>query len=445
MLYSEIIRKKRDGQVLTAEELEGFLRDYLAGTVADYQMAAFLMAVYFKGMMPSERLVLTGVLQKSGAAFPRPQREEFRKNDFWIDKHSTGGVGDKTSLLLVPLVSAVCRRLLGPGKVCVPMVSGRGLGHTGGTLDKMASVPGFRFQLSVPEAMGLLKSQGFFMMGQTEEFAPLDKRLYALRDVTATVESVPLIVSSILSKKLAESLDGLVLDVKAGNGALFESEAEAKALAVALVETAKAQGVETIALLTSMDEPLGWTIGNQVEVEESADFLLGKDREPGLEEVTLSLAAWMVHLASHRKLTFEQAHRECLLELGNKDAYGLFLQMFSAQGGSWERFLGRPAGVQTVVVAEKSGFVEKIEARSLGLLVQRWGGGRATIDSVIDPWVGVRLRKKVGDRVALGDELAVLRYPQGLALHEVRESFRETFKVGQVPVAKTKWVRGVIQ
>ena len=259
MQTQELILKKRSGLELSTEELRELLYGYLEGDVKDYQMSAWLMAVFFQGLSDRELRDWTRLMWQSGRSFARSHR-----NDFWVDKHSTGGVGDKTSLLLVPLVTAVFQSLNIDG-VRIPMVSGRGLGHTGGTLDKLESVPGFSPQISFEEADELLSSNHFFMMGQTQEMAPADRLIYALRDVTGTVESQPLIVSSIMSKKLSESLDGIVFDVKVGKGAFMKNLEQARSLAEGLRGVAKAQKLASVAAMTSMDEPLGSTIGNFVE------------------------------------------------------------------------------------------------------------------------------------------------------------------------------------
>ena len=289
MQIKELIRKKRDGGVTEPAEIDALVSGYLRGEIKDYQMTAWLMAVYFRGLSDEETSALTRCMWKSGSSFPRKHRD-----DFWIDKHSTGGVGDKTSLILVPLVIAVAHRLFGKGKLRIPMVSGRGLAHTAGTLDKLEAVPGFNSSITVDRALRLLDENDFFMMGQTPELAPADRLIYALRDVTGTVENLSLIVASIMSKKCAESLDGLIFDVKTGTGAFMPTIESAREMAGTLLSVSKAQGLEAVALISRMDEPLGFKVGHHLEVEECADFLSGR-RDKGLNEVTIRLASWMIH------------------------------------------------------------------------------------------------------------------------------------------------------
>lgn len=443
MLAKELIQKKRNGETLSPEELKFLIHGYVEGEIADYQMAAFLMAVYFKGMESPELSEWTRLMWQSGRTFPRPNRE-----DYWIDKHSTGGVGDKTSLLLVPIVAAVCERVLGHHAVRLPMVSGRGLGHTGGTLDKLESVPGFSPSLSIEQAADLLENQGFIMMGQTEDMAPADRLLYALRDVTGTVESRPLIVSSIMSKKLSENLNGIVFDVKVGRGAFMKSESDARALADGLIETARSQGVDAVAVLTRMEEPLGMKVGHLLEVEECADFLDGHTREPGLLDVTRNLAGWMIHLASRRKISVDDAKNEVEIELAGQRPLELFKKMFASQGGQWSGFervrerLSQETQL-TTWSAPDDGWVHRVDAETIGKLVGRLGGGRQSKEDKIDPLVGARVLKKVGDYVYKGDPVIEILSRDTVSSESIQDELNRAIEINSAAVNRTPWVIAV--
>lgn len=438
MQVSEIIAKKRDGKELSPTELEHFLTGYIQGEIKDYQMSAWLMAVYFQGMTDAELSTWTRLMWKSGHSFPRKN-----KNEFWIDKHSTGGVGDKTSLLLVPLVHRLCEKLLGKGKVKIPMISGRGLGHSGGTLDKLDSVPGFNSQVDIQQALDLLDKNGFFMLGQTEKIAPADKKIYALRDVTATVESYPLIVSSIMSKKLAESPDGIVFDVKTGTGAFMPTLEKAEKLANLLVGAAKKEKVDSSALITNMNEPLGWKVGNALEVEECADFLRGK-QEKGMREVVFELAAHMVSLASHRKLTAEEVLSQCDSVCQEPETFALFQTMFESQKGNWNAFevsLKKEREKLRVYdfKATEDGYLEVCEAKSFGLLLIQLGGGRLKKEDQIDYHVGFEFLKKCGDRVQKKDTIVRVFHRQENEMPAIQEKISKAIKISANGVNQ-KWV-----
>jgi pyrimidine-nucleoside phosphorylase len=439
----DLIKKKRDGGEHSPEELTAWLEGFLRGDVKEYQMAAWLMAVFFRGMSPSETREWTRLMWRSGTTFPRATH-----TDFWIDKHSTGGVGDKTSLILVPWVTATCNRLFGEGAVKIPMVSGRGLGHSGGTLDKLESVSGFSPALGIDRALTLLTEQGFFMMGQTQDLAPADRLLYAMRDVTATVECVPLIVSSILSKKLSENLDGLVLDVKVGGGAFMKSLADARTLASALVGVAAAQGLKVAALLTRMDEPLGTKVGHQLEIEECADFLSGAERDRGMLEVCTALAAQMVSLASRGKLRLADAAQAAQEELNRDSAHGLFRRMLESQGGNWadfERLRRTEDGLRIFEARSPAeGFLEKIDALAIGTLVHDLGGGRSRKEDAIDPRVGVAFAKKCGDSVRAGEVLARVYYRTEEQLSFIRKQWERAVLVSSRSVDRPDWVLEVL-
>ncbi|HEY4191622.1 MAG TPA: thymidine phosphorylase, partial [Mesorhizobium sp.] len=375
MLAQEIIRRKRDGQRLSSEEVSAFIAGLTSGSVSEGQAAAFAMAVFFNGMSRDEAVALTLAMRDSGSVLnwshlPGPV----------TDKHSTGGVGDNVSLVLAPIVASC--------GAYVPMISGRGLGHTGGTLDKMDAIPGYVSQPDLTLFRKVVLETGFAIIGQTVDLAPADRRLYAVRDVTATVESVPLITASILSKKLAAGLGSLVLDVKVGNGAFMEKSRDATALAASLVEIANGAGLKASALVTGMDEPLACAAGNAVEVRNAVDFLTGRTRDPRLEAVTLALAAEML-LAAELVSTNQDGLRRAREALEAGRAAALFGRMVAALGGPSDfieradKYLPR-AAVEFAVRATESGFVTGIETRNIGLAVVELGGGRRRPDERID-------------------------------------------------------------
>ena len=378
-----LIEKKRDGGNLSAGEISALVAGYVRGDVPDYQMAAWAMAVFFRGMNDDETTALTMGMRDSGEVFKWPAGTPPK-----VDKHSTGGVGDKVSLILAPLHA--CEG------VWVPMVSGRGLGFTGGTLDKLESIPGFRVNLSWPEMLAQLERVGCFIAGQTANFCPVDKKLYALRDVTGTVASLPLIVASIMSKKLAESLDRLVLDVKFGRGAFMQNREDAQKLADAMVAVGRGAGVETCAMLNPMDEPLGRTVGNALEVAECVEVLQGGGPRD-LVELTLELAESLV-----------PARKESLrARLQDGSAWEKFIAMVEAQGGDASALskMGEihraPAIIE--VVAPRDGTLTRLDALEIGRLSTELGAGRGKADDKIDFAVGVECLRKQGEKVAAGD------------------------------------------
>jgi thymidine phosphorylase len=399
MLPQEIIRKKRDGQKLTAEEIAAFIAGLTSGAIADSQAAAFAMAVFFNGMSRDEAVALTMAMRSSGdvldwSDLPGPV----------TDKHSTGGVGDNVSLMLAPIVAAC--------GAYVPMISGRGLGHTGGTLDKMDSIPGYASQPDIARFRKAVLETGCAIIGQTADLAPADKRLYAIRDVTATVESVPLITASILSKKLAAGLGSLVLDVKVGNGAFMERARDAAALASSLVEVATGAGLKSTALVTGMNEPLASAAGNALEVRNAVDFLTGRLRDRRLEEVTLALGAEMLHAAGLAASNRDGLDR-AMEALGSGRAAAVFGRMVAALGGPAD-FVERPqkylptAPVERAVPATGDGFVTGIATREIGLAVVSLGGGRRRPDDRIDHAVGIGRLLPVGAQVRKGEALALV-------------------------------------
>jgi pyrimidine-nucleoside phosphorylase len=435
----DLIRRKRDGEALTEAELSALVGGLLDGRVADYQMAAFLMAVVWRGMTQEETAALTRVMRDSGRVVDLSSVPGVK-----VDKHSTGGVGDKVSLVLAPLVAAA--------GVPVPMVSGRGLGHTGGTLDKLEAIPGFRTDLSLDrfvEQVGRLRCA---LIGQTAEMAPADRRLYALRDVTATVESIPLITASILSKKLAEGIDGLVLDVKVGRGAFMRAEPEARRLAEALVGVAREAGLRAVAVLTDMDQPLGLAVGNALETWEVVRVLRG-ERGPGLDEVrevTLVLGGWMLVLAGAAADPGEGA--ALLAELLDQGA-GLeaFRGVIEAQGGD-PRVVDDPVGrlprapAQRPVPAPASGVVAGINAFAVGQAAMRLGAGRARAEDPIDPAVGVVLAARRGDAVQAGAPLGAVHGRDAAGAEAAARAVAAAFEVAPAgtAVVAPPLVRGVL-
>jgi pyrimidine-nucleoside phosphorylase len=395
----DVIRKKRDGVELSRGEIEGLVSAYTDGTIPDYQVSAWLMAVVLKGMTRPETAALTDAMLHSGEVLDLSSLPTKK-----VDKHSTGGVGDKTSLVLAPLAAAA--------GLAVPMISGRGLGHTGGTLDKLEAIPGFNVNLTVAEFRRVLEKCGCAMIGQTAEIAPADRKLYALRDVTGTVESPYLICASIMSKKLAEGIDALVLDVKTGSGAFMKSEKDAAFLAELMVETGERMGTKVVALITDMDQPLGNKIGNALEVVEVVEVLRGGGPED-LRELCLELAAWMLHLGGLTKTVAEGKQRSAELISSGK-ALKKFGQMVELQGGDVRVIDDSnrlPLAKHSLQVSSaKAGYVTSMQCEQIGTACVILGGGRERKEDSVDPAVGIVLHKKVGDRVAAGEPLATIYY-----------------------------------
>ena len=390
----EIIKKKRNGGKLSKEEINFFISKHLEGKITDYQVSAFLMAVHFNGMDDEETLHLTELMLNSGEII-----DLSFINGVKVDKHSTGGVGDKTSLILSPQIS-----LLG---IYVPMISGRGLGHTGGTLDKLESIKGFNINKNIRQYKETLSKIGCVMIGQTENVAPADKKFYALRDVTATVDSIPLITSSILSKKLAEGAEALVFDIKMGSGANLQDEDESRELAKKLVSVSKKFGKKAIAVLTDMREPLGYKIGNWLEVEECIEVMKGK-QVPDLIKVNNVLAGAMIFLGG-KAGSIEAGEKIAEELLAGENVYDKFLVMVKEHEGSIEyvedyKNLKR-AKHSKKIIAEKSGFVNKLDAYGFGLANVELGGGRKKADDSIDFLSGIILEKKCGEKVAKGETI----------------------------------------
>lgn len=393
---AQLISKKRDGAELTSEEIRQFVSQYMSGNVAEYQMSAFAMAVYFRGMSVPETVALTSALLESGTKLDWSDGSSAQRGIPKVDKHSTGGIGDKISLVLAPLL-ACC-------DLQVPMLSGRGLGITGGTLDKLESIPGFRTDLSITEMRQVTRDIGCVITGASNELAPADRRLYALRDVTGTVPSQPLIVSSIMSKKLAENLDSLVLDVKCGSGAFMKNEDDARSLARALVDVGKQCGVKTSALVTNMHQPNGLAIGNALEVTEAIQTLQGGG-PPDVLELTIQLGCELL-LAEGIATSEVSAHRQLLSHIRSGAAFDRFAAMIRAQGGRLDEFpVGQAANIQ-IIPALRSGHIHGIDCGALGNIVISLGGGRRIMSDAIDHGVGIELVGKVSHQIEQGQPLA---------------------------------------
>lgn len=383
-----IIRKKRDGNKLNEQEIKYLISEYAKYNIPDYQLAAFLMAVYFQGMDISETTDLMQAMMYSGEVLKLSNIKKPK-----IDKHSTGGVGDKVSLILAPLMASC--------GICVPMISGRGLGHTGGTLDKLESIPGFRTNLSLKSFILQLKRLGVAMIGQTGEIAPVDKRIYALRDVTATVDSIPLIAASILSKKLAEDLDGLVLDIKFGSGAFMTDYKKAKKLARTMIRISKRAGVKVTAVMTDMNNPLGKYIGNSLEVMEAIESLKGRGSKD-LMEVTFALGKEMLKMAK-----IKGGIQLLKKKISSNAGLDIFKQIVCAQNGDaliFNDYTRLPVARHTYrVPATKSGYIHSINSFLIGMLLVKLGGGRMQMEDRIDPSCGFKINKKIGDYVEKGE------------------------------------------
>jgi pyrimidine-nucleoside phosphorylase len=434
----DVIRKKRDGKNLSREEIGFFIDGVTSGKVADYQISALLMAIYLNGMSDEEQQALTEAMLNSGnildfSDIPKPK----------ADKHSTGGVGDKTSLIIAPLVAAC--------GVCVPMISGRGLGHTGGTLDKLESIPGYRVDLSTSQFRKTLEDVGYAMAGQTAELAPADKKMYALRDATSTVEAIPLIVASIISKKGAAGLEAMVIDVKVGNGAFMREEARAKALAHALVTTGNSCGIKTRALLTDMNQPLGRAVGNSVEVEECINLLRG-DVSNGAKPVldlSIELSAHMLLLANVEQ-SLEAARVRVHKALDSGAALECLRKNVVAQGGD-PRVCDAPQDVlplvkdSLTVKSRRSGYIKSIDTTEIGHTIAAIGGGRVRIEDIIDPTVGFITEHKIGDHLNEGEAIGLVYCADNAKAEEAVQRIQEAYELAEEPVTDLqKLVKEVI-
>lgn len=429
----DVIRKKRDGIELARHEIEGLVNAYTKGEVPDYQVSAWLMAVVLRGMSRPETAALTDAMLRSGEVLDLSSLPVKK-----VDKHSTGGVGDKTSLVLAPLAATA--------GVAVPMISGRGLGHTGGTLDKLEAIPGFNVNLPVAEFRRVLNVCGCAMIGQTAEIAPADRKLYALRDVTGTVESPYLICASIMSKKLAEGIDGLVLDVKTGSGAFMKNDKDAEFLAELMVETGERMGKQVVALITNMDQPLGNMIGNALEVVEVIEVLRGGGPED-LRELCLHLGGWMLYLGGASKSVAEGTKiSERLISSGK--AFEKFRQMVELQGGDVAAVddpKRLPQARHTVkVMSEKAGYVTSMHCEQVGTAGVILGGGREKKEDSVDPAVGIVLHKKVGDRVDAGEDLATIHYNAEGRAERASQMIAHSYELSEKPLKKRPLIHRAI-
>ena len=432
----DLIRKKRDGGELSAPEIEylvaGCTKD--VGGIPDYQMSAWLMAVVLRGMTREETAALTHAMLHSGEVLDLSSLPAKK-----VDKHSTGGVGDKTSLVLAPLVAA--------GGLYVPMISGRGLGHTGGTLDKLESIPGFRVGLAVPEFHRVLKACGCSMIGQTEKIAPADRKLYALRDVTGTVESPYLICASIMSKKLAEGTDALVLDVKTGSGAFMKKEEDAAFLAELMVETGERMGKRMVALITDMNQPLGRMVGNALEVRECIEVLHGGGPDD-LRQLCLELAAWMFFLGGASK-TVSQGKQLSAEIIASGKAFERFRQMVEMQGGDISAIDDptRLPGTEhrADVPSPRAGYVAAIQCELVGTACVILGGGRERKEDSVDPSVGIEVHKKLGDEVSVGEPLCTIHCHSDQQAARAKTLLQESYEIaGAAPAHKPSLVHRAI-
>ncbi len=420
----ELIIKKRDGKKLSNEEIEWIIAQYTNDSLPDYQMAALLMAAFIRGLDANETWAWTKAMLESGIQIDFSDVDGAK-----VDKHSTGGVGDKISIPLAPIVAAA--------GVKVPMISGRGLGHTGGTLDKLESIPGFRTDLSVEMFKRNVKDVGVAMIGQTEQLAPADKRIYALRDVTGTVESIPLICASIMSKKLAEGINGLVLDVKVGSGAFMQSIDRARELAKTLVGIGKSAGVKTVALITNMDQPLGWAVGNALEIRESIEILKGKGPED-TTELTVTLAGYMMFVGGVVD-SAEEGKQKALKIIENGAGLEKFKDMVRAQNGNPD--VGdNPDLLPTAryikeIKAPTDGIIVKMDTRRIGRAGVLLGAGRMKKEDSIDPAVGFSVLKKIGSKVNKEEPIALIHYNNASRIEDVEREYLKAVEIGSDEVS----------
>jgi pyrimidine-nucleoside phosphorylase len=424
--FVDLIQKKKNGETLTKEEIDFMITDYVAGKIPDYQMSAMLMAIYFNGMENEELAAFTLAMRDSGDLVDLSPIEGIK-----VDKHSTGGVGDKTTLIVGPIVAAC--------GVPVAKMSGRGLGFTGGTLDKLESISGFRIDLSAEEFFETVKKTGISVIGQTGNLAPADKLLYALRDVTATVDSIPLIAASVMSKKLAAGSDKIVLDVTTGSGAFMKNTRDAKKLAKHMVAIGNHAGKETVAILTGMEEPLGFAIGNNMEVKEAIEVLKG-DGPEDVKEVSVALAGMMLSLGLEN-VSHSQGKRMAKKALSSGQAFEKFKEMVQAQGGDI-RYVEHPEfferdAFEGEVLAAEDGFLSGMDTEKIGVAAGLLGAGRETKDSVIDMSAGIYLEKKIGDTVKKGEPIAICyagtkeKLNRGMAMFE--SSIRYSKEAPRIP------------
>lgn len=433
MRMYDLIKKKRDGGALTDKEIAYMISGYTNGQIPDYQMSAMMMAMYYQGLSEAETLSLTMEMAHSGELLDLSAIQGIK-----VDKHSTGGVGDKTSLALTPMVAAC--------GVKVAKMSGRGLGHTGGTIDKLESFTGFHTDITTEQFVSQVNRIGIAIMGQTADLAPADKKLYALRDVTATVDQMSLIASSIMSKKLAAGADAIVLDVKTGSGAFMKREADAEALAREMVRIGNGAGRRTTAVITDMDQPLGLAVGNALEVQEAIETLKGNGPEDFLE-LCLTLGSHML-LAAGEADTIERARERLLAVIENKAALQKLAEFVEAQGGDADMVYHPErlpkASLTESVCADKDGYIAGIICDEVGICSLMLGGGRETKEDVIDLSVGIVFRKKKGDAVRQGEPIATLHANDTEKLAAAKERLTRAVKIEEKPVAKTALIKQVI-
>jgi len=423
----DLIRKKRDSGEHSREEIDFLIAGYTRGDIPDYQMAAWLMAAWLRGLSSVELAALTEAMLYSGEVLDFSDLPGKK-----VDKHSTGGIGDKTSLILAPIVAA--------GGLTVPMISGRGLGHTGGTLDKLEAIPGFNVNLSLEQFRSVLKQCGMGLIGQTKEIAPADKKIYALRDATSTVESIGLICGSIMSKKLAEGIDALVLDVKVGSGAFMKREEDAINLAEVMIETGKRMGKKVVALITDMEQPLGSAAGHANEVVETIDVLNGGG-PPDLRELSLELSAWMFYLGE-RTPSVEEGRRLAETMIASGQAKEKFKQGIRLQGGD-DRVIDEPHRLATArshvdVSSPASGYISGTNSERFGIALAILGGGREKKEDMIDHAVGLQFHKRIGDRVEKGEALATIRYNADARLAEAKDLITDNYFIAQEPPSEKR-------
>ncbi len=430
----DLIKKKRDGKSLSNEEIHFLIENYSNQKIPDYQFSAFLMAGFINGFDVIETAALTNSMLNSGEVLNLKKLKESK-----VDKHSTGGVGDKTSLVIAPIVASL--------GINVPMISGRGLGHTGGTLDKLESIPRFNTNLSLNEFNSILKKCGCGLIGQTKEIAPADKLIYSLRDVTGTVESIPLITASIMSKKLAEGIDGLVLDVKTGSGAFMKTMKDSEVLANSMIKTAKAFKKKVIAFITDMNQPLGNYIGNWFEVYESVLILRNEKADQDLIELCLNLAGAMIYLAGKTK-SISGGKKKAVEQIKNGEAYKKFLEIVKLQGGDIKLIenLGKyPKSKYSKVIKSKgSGFINKIDTYKIGMASLELGAGRKTKEDIIDPKAGIIFKIKIGQKINKKDEIAVLYSDEKSKLKVAEEMIVDAISFSKNKVQKPKLIKKIL-
>jgi len=430
----DLIRKKRDSGEHSREEIDFLISGYTSGEIPDYQMAAWLMAAWLRGLNRPEIAALTEAMLYSGEVVNLSDLPGKK-----VDKHSTGGVGDKTSLILAPIVAA--------GGLTVPMISGRGLGHTGGTLDKLESIPGFNVNLSLEEFRRVLRECGMALIGQTAEIAPADKKIYALRDATSTVENIGLICASIMSKKLAEGIDALVLDVKTGSGAFMKREEDSVRLAELMVETGQRMGKKVVALITDMDQPLGHMAGHSNEVIECIDVLSGGG-PADLRELSIELSGWMFFLGE-LTATLDEGRRIAQAMISSGRAKAKFKQAIRLQGGD-ERVVDNPqllpqARSHADVPSPSAGFISATNCEQLGTALATLGGGREKKEDSIDHAVGLEFHKRIGDRVEKGEPLVTIHYNSGAKLAEAQSLIAAGYQIGEsAPGQKRPLIRRIL-